>query len=72
MNTSQLHTPRSIPVVAASGLSAKTLNVQQLPSIFSTLNTVDVAAGVTSLVVGALQGVNPPLLQVYSITGLVL
>lgn len=62
--------------LVVSGLSARTLNVQQFPSIFSTLNTdeqvtVSEQAAVTSLVVGILHGVPLPQ-HVYSITGLVL
>lgn len=66
-----------------SGLSAKTLNVAQLPSIFSTLNTheqqllpLSLACGLEhvielSLQTGIVHGVPLPQ-QVYNITGLVL
>jgi hypothetical protein len=63
----------------SSGLSASTLNVQQLPSSFSTLKTVEQLSPiacpeqlvVTFLVVGILQGI-PFEEQVYNMTGLVL
>jgi hypothetical protein len=63
--------------LVVSGLSCNTLNVQQFPSNFSTLNTLEHPfelpshVEVESLVVGILQGTFPPP-QVYIITGLVL
>lgn len=53
--------------LVVSGLSASTLNVQQFPSIFSTLKTLEQVAlvvpahdTVVSLVVGMLQGTPLP------------
>jgi len=64
--------------LVVSVLSAKTLKVQQLPSIFSTLKTVDVVCVVVvapdaelSLLIGILHAV-PLLPHVYKLTGLVL
>ena len=53
-----------------SGFAAKTLNVQQHPSVFSTLNT-ELVVSVSLLLTGILQGVPFPL-QVYNIIGRVL
>ena len=50
---------------------ASTLNVQQQPSIFSTLKTFDVVVTAGSLLIGILQATPLPQ-HVYSITGLVL
>lgn len=54
----------SVAVYVPSSLAIKTLNVQQQLSIFSTLNTDEVAVGSATLVVGALHGVTPLLIQV--------
>lgn len=54
----------SVAVYVPSSLAIKTLNVQQQLSIFSTLNTDEVAVGSATLVVGALHGVAPLLIQV--------
>lgn len=65
-----------VAFVATSGLSARTLNVAQFPSIFSILNTFEQTTfsspQVTfSLVVGILQGVPFPA-DVYNMIGRVL
>ena len=65
-----------IKVSVVSGFGAKTLNVAQQPSIFSTLNTLEQVTPSSphttfSRVVGILHGVPLPQ-HVYNITGLVL
>ena len=66
----------NVAATVVSGFGARTLKVQQHPSTFSTLNTLEqVTPGVPQvtsvLVVGISQGVPLPQ-QVYNITGLVL
>lgn len=65
-----------VAAVAASGLSANTLNVAQHPSIFSILNTLEQTTSSSphvtfSFVVGILHGVPLPQ-QVYNMIGRVL
>lgn len=46
-----------VAISAVSGFGASTLNVAQLPSIFSTLKMVEVVVTVGSLLVGIAQAV---------------